>query len=122
MQVPNTCLACGQELHPGAWHDCPVQKVGDKPVRTPGQLNTNHNADWDLVKGKSALSTQEGGNHYKDMVIQPVEFITKNLIPYLEGNVIKYVCRHRRKNGIEDLKKAQHYIALILELEYGEKP
>ena len=72
-------------------------------------------------KPTSALDVQEGGSHYKDMPIQPVEFITKNLIPYLEGNVIKYVCRHRRKNGLEDLKKAQHYIALIMELEYGVK-
>jgi hypothetical protein len=70
----------------------------------------------------SALAMQEGGSHYKDLPIQPVEFFFKNAIPYLEGNVIKYVCRHRRKGGIEDLRKAQHYIALILELEYGVLP
>ena len=53
--------------------------------------------------------------------IQPVEFITKNSIPYLEGNVIKYVCRHQSKNGIEDIKKAIHYLQLIAELQYAVK-
>lgn len=69
----------------------------------------------------SALETQEGGSHYKSMAIQPVEFITKNSIPYLEGNVIKYVSRHSAKNGLEDIKKAIHYLQLIAELQYGTK-
>ena len=69
----------------------------------------------------SALAIQEGGDHYKSMAIQPVEFITKNKIPYLEGNVIKYVSRHQSKNGIEDIKKAIHYLQLIAELQYGVK-
>lgn len=69
----------------------------------------------------SALEIQEGGSHYKSMAIQPVEFITKNSIPYLEGNVIKYVSRHSAKNGIEDIKKAIHYLQLIAELQYGTK-
>lgn len=67
----------------------------------------------------SALSTQEGGSHYKSLNIQPVEYITKNSIPYLEGNVIKYVTRHSTKNGLEDIKKAIHYLQLIAELRYG---
>ena len=70
-------------------------------------------------KFPSALDTQEGGQHYKTMPIQPVEYITKNSIPYLEGNVIKYVSRHQSKNGIEDIKKAIHYLQLIAELKYG---
>lgn len=69
----------------------------------------------------SALDTQEGGSHYKSMTIQPIEFITKNSIPYLEGNVIKYVSRHAAKNGLEDIKKAIHYLQLIAELQYGTK-
>lgn len=53
------------------------------------------------------------------MAIQPVEYITKNKIPYLDGNVIKYVSRHQSKHGIEDIKKAIHYLQLIAELQYG---
>ena len=67
----------------------------------------------------SALNNQEGGSHYKDMLIQPVEFIVKNNLPFLEGNVIKYTCRHKSKNGVEDLKKAIHYLELMMELYYG---
>jgi hypothetical protein len=67
------------------------------------------------------LETQEGGIHYKDMPIQPVEFIHKNRIPYIEGNIIKYVCRHKSKNGVEDLKKARHYIDLLIKLQYNKE-
>lgn len=65
----------------------------------------------------TALSHQEGGGHYKSMAIQPVEFIHANGIGYFEGNVIKYVSRWRQKNGLDDLKKAKHYIELLIELE-----
>jgi len=64
------------------------------------------------------LSNQVGGSHYKDCKIQPTEFIHANNIPFIEGNIIKYVIRHRNKNGIEDLKKAKHYIDLLIQLEY----
>lgn len=65
----------------------------------------------------SALDVQIEGSHYKDMPIQPVEFIHANQIPFLEGNIIKYVSRWRKKNGIPDLEKAKHYIELLIELE-----
>ena len=68
----------------------------------------------------SALDVQMGGTHYKDLPIQPVEFITKNNIPFCEGNAIKYLCRHRSKNGKEDLLKAKHYIDLLIEMEYPD--
>ena len=67
----------------------------------------------------SALDTQVSGNHYKDLAIQPVEFIHKNKMDCLSGNVIKYIARHKNKNGAEDVKKAIHYCQLILLLEYG---
>jgi hypothetical protein len=65
----------------------------------------------------SALESQVGGNHYKGMKIQPIEFIHANNIPHLEACAIKYLCRWRDKNGVEDLKKAKHYIELLLDLE-----
>lgn len=63
---------------------------------------------------------QIGGNHYSKYKIQPTEFITRNGIPFIEGNIIKYVCRHKDKNGIEDLKKAKHYIDLLIQYEYNK--
>lgn len=65
----------------------------------------------------SALETQINGRHYKDLAIQPVEYIHANQIPYMEGNVIKYVTRWRAKGGVADLHKAKHYIELLIELE-----
>ena len=67
----------------------------------------------------NALEKQEGGQHYKGYAIQPIEFIHANNVPYCEANVIKYVMRHREKNGVEDLRKAIHYIELLIDLEYG---
>lgn len=66
---------------------------------------------------KSALETQVGGNHYKDLKIQPIEFIYANNIPFCEANAIKYLCRWRNKNGKQDLLKARHYIDLLIQLE-----
>lgn len=65
----------------------------------------------------NALNVQVDGDHYKSLKIQPVEFIHANNIPYLEGNVIKYVSRWRSKGGVKDLEKAKHYIDLLIELE-----
>lgn len=63
-----------------------------------------------------ALKNQVGGEHYKDYVIQPIEFIYYNNIPFLEANVIKYIVRWQEKNGVQDLEKAKHYIDLLIEL------
>lgn len=68
----------------------------------------------------SPLNRQEGGSHYKDNAIQPVEFIHANKLNFLEGCVVKRICRHRRKNGAEDIRKAIHELELLLALEYPE--
>ena len=68
----------------------------------------------------SAYKKQIGGSHYKDMAIQPSQFINKNKLLFAEGNAIKYICRHAHKGGKEDLKKAIHYIEMIIERDYQE--
>jgi hypothetical protein len=65
----------------------------------------------------SALEKQIGGSHYKDLAIQPIEFIVANNIPFIEGNIIKYLTRWRSKGGIQDLLKCQHYLELLIENE-----
>lgn len=71
----------------------------------------------EIMMSESSLNKQVAGNHYKDMKIQPIEFIHANDIPYMEGNAIKYLCRWRKKNGIADLQKAKHYIEMLIEME-----
>jgi hypothetical protein len=68
----------------------------------------------------NALNTQVQGDHYKDLPIQPIEYIHANNLGYIEGNVVKYISRWRKKNGISDLEKAKHYIELLIELESGK--
>ena len=65
----------------------------------------------------SALDVQEGGDHYKTLKIQPIEYIHANGIPFAEGCVIKYLTRWRDKGGLEDLRKARHFIDLLIDLE-----
>jgi hypothetical protein len=64
-----------------------------------------------------ALTKQVGGSHYKDKGIQPIIYIHANELGFCEGNVVKYVTRWRDKNGVADLRKAIHYLELLIELE-----
>ena len=68
-----------------------------------------------------ATDKQIAGSHYKNLKIQPVEFCQKNELNYCESDIIKYVSRHRNKNGAEDIQKVIHYAELLLELEYADK-
>lgn len=67
------------------------------------------------------LNNQISGDHYKTLAIQPVEYIHANKIPFMEGSAIKYLTRWRNKGGIDDLKKAKHFIELLIELETRDK-
>ena len=69
----------------------------------------------------AASEKQVGGDHYKDMAIQPSEFIYRNGLNWLEGNAVKYICRHRQKQGKQDVDKAIHYLELLKEWEYESK-
>ena len=64
---------------------------------------------------KSALDYQVGGNHYQQMAYQPLTFIVEQKLKFCEGNIIKYIARYKYKNGLQDLKKAQHYLKFLLE-------
>ena len=64
---------------------------------------------------------QIGGSHYKDMKIQPAQFINQNNLPFAEGNAIKYICRHRNKGEVQDLEKAKHYIDMIIDRDYDDQ-
>ena len=64
----------------------------------------------------TALETQVGGSHYKTP-IQPIEYIHKNNLSFIEGNIVKYITRWRDKGGVESLEKIKHYVDLLIELE-----
>lgn len=117
--------------------DCDVW-IGETGVVTevgvgkmPYEVETN-NKTWSwsgnnlkLVNEESQvynpLVAQEGGGHYKDRGIQPLEYTMKNNLSFCEGNVVKYISRYKSKNGIEDLAKVIHYALLASYEEYGEQ-
>jgi hypothetical protein len=81
--------------------------------------------DKDIEAGESLLranARQEGGGHYKQFQIEPWDAIVSWNLGYLDGNAVKYLSRWRHKNGIEDLKKARHYIDKLLEVEQAKNP
>ncbi len=69
----------------------------------------------------NANDEQIGGDHYKRAAVQTWDFIAANGLGFFEGNIVKYVARHRLKNGVEDLKKARHYLDKLIELEQGRE-
>lgn len=76
-----------------------------------------------MGNNKVILKRQVGGTHYLDFVIQPVEFITKNKLSFLQGCIIKRICRYNKKGGkgLEDLKKIIHEVELLIELEQCQR-
>lgn len=71
------------------------------------------------VAPDSALAVQVAGSHYKDMPIQHVEYCQRNKLGWCESAAIKYLSRHNKKNKLEDVKKAAHYVRLLAEIDYG---
>lgn len=70
-------------------------------------------------QNKNPQSVQIGGDHYRSMAIQPIEYIQANKLTFCEGSVVKYITRHRKKGGRQDLEKAIHCIQLEIEASYG---
>ena len=68
----------------------------------------------------SALQTQVGGSHYKDKAMQPVELWAALNLNAFQGAIVKYITRHKEKNGAADIDKAEHFFALMIELEQAK--
>lgn len=81
-----------------------------------GTVDENNTEPTAIV---NANARQEGGTHYKQLSIQPWDYIVSNNLGYLEGNVVKYITRWQTKgNGRQDLLKAKHYLEKLLEITY----
>ena len=79
-------------------------------------------SEWNekyMENNMSSYNKQIGGTHYRRMKIQPSKFVIENKLLFPEGNVIKYICRHKYKGGKEDLLKAKHFIDMIIERDYN---
>jgi hypothetical protein len=95
-----------------------------KLIKSADEINTSQNESINKgieSKPYNPLVAQEGGGHYKNRGIQPLEYTMKNNLSFCEGNVVKYISRYKSKNGIEDLAKVIHYALLASYEEYGEQ-
>ena len=66
------------------------------------------------------LAVQQSGDHYKNGEIQPIEYSERNNLSMCQGNIVKYISRHKEKNGVDDLAKVVHYALLEALFVYGE--
>jgi hypothetical protein len=74
-----------------------------------------------LLQSESPNDRQEGGDHYKVSPIQHWDFAVNRNMPYLMGQITKYITRARRKNGVEDLLKCQHFLEKLIDVNKKEK-
>ena len=100
----------GDQYIPSMSRDFNVGLYKGKPESIVNRENVSENP----------LDKQVGGSHYKRFKIQPIEFCQANKLDACQSAVIKYICRHEFKNGLQDLEKAKHYIDLLIQLEYGD--
>ena len=91
----------------------------DQTDQLAGAMSAPTFIDSQLLKPSmsEANKVQVAGNHYKGKTIQPWDYIAANELGYFEGNIVKYVSRWRDKGGIDDLRKARHYLDKLIELE-----
>lgn len=68
-------------------------------------------------KSVKANNRQISGNHYMKQQVQPWDYIASNGLGFFEGNIVKYVTRWKNKGGVDDLKKAQHYLQKLIEIQ-----
>ena len=90
-------------------------------------IKTSVHNPWDIAglaseskhqpESGGANSRQIGGAHYKQFTHETWDVILDWGLGYLDGNAVKYLSRWRHKNGVEDLKKARHYIDKLIETE-----
>ncbi len=76
-------------------------------------MNHETGADMPTIK-----PSDRGPEHYKQLALEPWEIIERNELDFFEGNALKYLLRHKRKNGKDDLLKAIHYLEKLIELRY----
>lgn len=84
---------------------------------SPPEPSTSEQKASNLQIGAKPSMLQVGGQHYKNLKIQPVQYSHANGLGFIEGSIVKYVTRWREKGGIQDLRKIQHFVDLLIELE-----
>ena len=93
-----------------------VRSMVRKENREKAITDADEDEAIQTILDRHANKVQVGGTHYKFKDIQPWDAIHAWGLGFFSGNVVKYVARHREKNGVEDLKKARHYLDKLIEI------
>jgi hypothetical protein len=119
MSSNELCRACGskeiRKSQTSDWISC------NQCNTTFPKLSNLSNYLNDTIFYETYSKNQIGGNHYKNMAIQPFDYITANNIGFAEGCVIKYVSRWKEKGGVQDLDKAIHFLQMLKESVGNDK-
>lgn len=102
-----------------AWETVSEWRFKSPPPSAPVDYFLDDTEREESGLNKKPSEQQVGGSHYKNLAIQPAEYVYRNELGFLEGSAIKYITRHKSKNGAQDVKKAIHFLQLLLEYEYG---
>lgn len=107
-------------------NECSCRDIVEMEVHKPGLkffcpkcggLSTSYPHGLNMPPLDNQSTSQVGGNHYSKLTIQPWDVIKSWGMGFFDGNAIKYLCRWKDKGGIEDLRKAKHYIEKLIEDE-----
>lgn len=98
------------------WHDFVKKNEREQGIQRSVHWDNLEQQERRMQQPSKANAIQHGGDHYKSKAIQPWDYIASNNLGYFEGNIVKYVSRWKEKNGVEDLKKARHYLDKLIEL------
>lgn len=90
-------------------------------MEVQSMLSTSEYIEKIMAQEQISAPKQVGGDHYSKKEIQPWDYIAANNLCYFAGNAVKYVSRWRDKGGVEDLRKAIHYLEKLIEIEEGNK-
>jgi DNA-directed RNA polymerase subunit RPC12/RpoP len=124
------CFQCGKDYLPtgNAQRTCPDCKSKAIPPTKPKTLKDIQVRRVEVDPPSAApapaadpFREQIGGDHYKALAIQPIEYCQRNGLGYCEANVVKYVTRHRFKGGEQDILKAIHNLQLLLQMVYPKQ-
>ena len=103
-----------KDLLPDGW---PYSEEAYMDGMTEEELKAAMSPEPEYEVGHSAFDTQEGGDHYSKLAIQPIEYCQRNELGTCESFVVKYVTRWKDKGGVQDLRKARHVLDLLIEME-----
>jgi hypothetical protein len=98
---------------------CGLNRFDDVPMEDKMSLNAPFVTCPECLEAMGEANSKKQPNTYTSLPIQPWHFAETNNLSFLEGCIVKRVCRHRNKDGAQDLDKAIEELKLLKDHLYG---